>query len=202
MLFHPLDDEILYMFSPDILLLGTALAMDAAVVTFAIGLLGFKLSKAKKWERGMLLALLFGLFQFFMLWLGSYFGFLFSYSAYGYLFHFVVAGAFVMIGIKFFQESLEEEKENLKWSLAPMLMLALATSIDALAAGLSFGTLPDAIFVAAEVGLITSLTCSVFYIFSQFFHQIPERWLLRMSACIFLLMGGRIIWEYFARGSL
>lgn len=188
------------MFSLEIIFLGLALAIDAAVVAFAIGLLNIKLSPFKKWERGFLVALLFGAFQFAMLWTGSYAGYIFSFSAYGYLFQFVVAAIFILIALKFFQESLSHEERNLEWKMIPMLILAFATSVDALAAGVSFGTLPNSTMAALEVGIITFTMTSAFYMVSQFLHHIPERWLLRFASVIFLILGVQTVWEFFYRG--
>ncbi|HXH29547.1 MAG TPA: manganese efflux pump [Bacteriovoracaceae bacterium] len=190
------------MFSVEILLLGLALAMDAAVVAFAIGLLHSKISPVKKLQRGLLVALLFGFSQFGMLWLGSYAGYLFSFSSYGYLFQFVVAAIFVLIAVKFFQESLNTEDRNLEWKLVPVLLLAFATSVDALAAGVSFGTLPSSNLAALEVGAITFGASGTFYLISQFLRHIPERWLLRFASLIFLVLGSKIIMEFFNKGYL
>ncbi len=189
------------MFFSEIVLLGLALAIDAAVVAFAIGLLNLKLPSSLRWQRGATVALLFGAFQFFMLWLGSWGGYLFSFSSYGYLFQFVVAAIFFLISLKFFQESLKHEERNLEWKILPMLLLGVATSVDALAAGISFGTLPNSTSAALEVGVITVVMAGAFYAFSQFLKQIPERWLLRFASAIFLFLGAQTVWEFFYRGS-
>lgn len=190
------------MFSLEIVLLGSALAIDAAVVSFAMGLLHLNLSSAERLKRGMIVSSCFGLFQFFMLWLGSVGGYLFTYSSYGYLFQLVVASIFLLIAAKFFQESMSEEERDLKWNFVHILALAFATSIDALAAGVSFGTLPWARAAAFEVGIITFVFCSGFYFATRIFHHIPEKWLLRLACLIFAFLGGKIIWEYVSRGGL
>jgi len=50
------------MFSLEIALLGFALAVDAAVVTFAIGLLHYDKPSSEKFKRGLLVSLAFGFF--------------------------------------------------------------------------------------------------------------------------------------------
>lgn len=189
-------------FPYEILALGLALAIDAAVVCFALGLIHLDLHVRKKWERGLLLSGIFGFFQFIMLWLGSYGGFLFTFSAYGHYFQLIVAGVFILIGLKFFQESLGDEKRDLHWGFVSICLLAIATSIDALAAGVSFGTLPNASTAALEVGLITFAVCGLFYTLSQFLTQIPEKWLFRIGSLVFLYLGGEIIWGYIQKGYL
>ncbi len=184
------------MFSLEILLLGVALAIDAAVVTFAVGLIHGEMDVTSKIKRGIVICMTFGVFQAFMLWLGSYAGYLFSYSNYGFYFRLIVGIIFIGLAIKFIQESLSLEKKHVEWKIVPVVILAFATSIDAMAAGVSLGTLPKTYYAAVEVGLITFLICGFFYFMSQFFIRIPDRWLLRISALIFVVMGGEIFWSY------
>ena len=125
------------MFSLEISLLGIALAIDAAVATFALGLIGLDIRTRHKWIRGIAIAAMFGFFQFLMVWLGSFGGYLFSFSNYGSIFHLVVAAIFIILAIKLFQESNSDEKKEMVWSFTPLLIIAVATSIDALAAGIS-----------------------------------------------------------------
>jgi manganese efflux pump family protein len=202
LLFHLLDDEIVTMFTVEIILLGLALAIDASVVSFAIGLLTQNSTTSVKIWRGTVCGLTFGLFQFLMMWLGSYGGFLFTFSKYGYLFQFLVALIFVLIGYKFFNESLKQEKPKLEWAFFPLLVLAIATSIDALAAGISLGTLPHAYVGALGVGLITVICCTAFFFFAQIFQHIPDKWLLRLASLILIGLGFNIIWSYLLKGSL
>ncbi len=184
------------MFSLEIVLLGLALAIDAAVVTFAVGLIHLELSPAGKVKRGLMICSTFGIFQALMLWLGSYAGFLFSFSDYGYFFRFIVGIIFLGLALKCFQESLSLDKKKIEWEVLPIIILAFATSIDAFAAGIGLGTLPRPYFAASEVGLITFCMCGMFYFISQFFGEIPDRWLLRLAAFIFLFLGGGIFWSY------
>ncbi len=184
------------MFSLEIALLGFALAVDAAVVTFAIGLLHYDKPSSEKFKRGLLVSLAFGFFQFAMLWLGAYAGYLFTFSSYGYYFQLVVGIIFFALSVKFIQESLKDEEKNLHWGFIPILILAFATSIDAMASGVSLGTIPHAYLSALQVGVITFLVCSAFYFISQFFRSIPEKWLLRFSGAIFLFLGAQIFWGF------
>lgn len=184
------------MFSLEMTMLGLALAIDAAVVTFAVGLLHYDMAAAQKIKRGFLISLAFGFFQFAMLWLGAYAGYLFTFSSYGYYFQFAVGLIFFGLALKFVQESINDEEKKVEWGIIPVIILAFATSIDAMASGLSFGTMPQAYWAAILVGLITFIICGLFYFSSQFFRQIPERWLLRLSALIFLFLGGQIFWGF------
>lgn len=193
------------MFPLEILVLGLALAIDAGIVCFAFGILALDKTKAQRTSYWLATALTFGLFQFFMLWLGSYAGYLFSFSAYGHFFQIVVAGIFFLMGMKVLKDSMEaeeDEEEEMKIGFVPLFILGLATSIDALAAGISLGTLPKSYESAFVVGLITFVVCSLFYFLSQFLKNIPDKWLLRITSVIFFSLGGRIIWDFAAKGLL
>ena len=183
------------MFSLEIFLLGVALAIDAAVVTFAVGLLHLELSVAQRTKRGFLICAAFGIFQAVMLWLGSYAGYLFTFSSFGYYYQIAIAAVFFGLAVKFFKESLDVEEKHHEWGLIPVVILAFATSIDAMATGISLGTIPQAHFAAVEVGLITFCICGSFYFLSHFFRQIPDRWLLRFASVIFILLCGQTIYS-------
>jgi putative Mn2+ efflux pump MntP len=182
------------MFSLEIVLLGLALAIDAAVVTFAIGLMHYDMRPFEKLKRGVLEKLGVGFFHFVMVWPGPEAGFVFSFYRFRFVFQFVVALIFFGLALKFVQESLNIEEKKHEWGLIPVLILAFSTSIDAMASGVGLGTLPRAYFAAIEVGLITFSVCGGFYFISQFFRQIPDRWLLRFAAVIFLFLGVQIFW--------
>jgi putative Mn2+ efflux pump MntP len=189
------------MLSLEIFFMGVALAVDASVVCFALGLLSLGLPPVRKLLRGFGLSLIFGAFQFLMLWLGSYAGFVFAFSSYGYFTQMVVALVFVLIGLKFYQESQKGQPSELRWGILPVLLLAVATSIDALAAGVSLGTLPFAHLAALEVGVITFLLCGVFYLLSQFFSSIPRKWLLRGAGLVFVALATRIVLSFYLKGN-
>ena len=184
------------MFPLEIVLLGVALAIDAAVVAFAISLLHRNDSPSGKLRNGILVSTLFGGFQFLMLWLGSYFGYLFTYSNYGYFFQVSTGMIFVALALKCIHESFTLEEKKIEWKVVPVIILAFITSIDALAAGISLGTFPRAYFAGLEVGMITFLITGSFYLFGQFFKDIPDKWLLRFASLIFLFLGAQIFWAF------
>lgn len=188
------------MITLEILLLGLGLAIDAGVVSFALGLTTAEEGPKKRLLKGLLIALIFGFFQFLMLWIGSYGGYLFTFSSYGYLSQVVVCGVFLLIGAKLFQEAQRDEQKELDWGLVSLLIFALATSLDALAAGISLGALPDARESAMKIGLITFFVCSAFYSVSFLFSSIPHRWLMRLGGIIFTGLGLRIVWHYISTG--
>lgn len=188
------------MITLEILLLGLGLAVDAGIVSFALGLTTADDNVRHRLIKGLIITLTFGFFQFFMLWLGSYGGYLFAFSSYGHLSQVVVCGIFLLIGLKLFQDAQKDEEKELNWGAGSILALAVATSIDALAAGISLGTLPDAKFSALKIGIITFVVCSLFYGISFLFSSIPHRWLMRLGGIIFTGLGLRIVWHYISTG--
>lgn len=182
------------MFSLEIALLGLALAMDAAAMSFAMSLLQKDLAVKERIRRGFILSLAFGFFQFLMLWLGSYVGFLFTFSNYGFYFHFGVGFIFLGLSLKCLYESYSLEEKELTWGLLPLLGIALLTSIDALASGISLATIPHPYIAGTVVGFITFFVCLSFYYLGQFFKDIPDAWLFRIAALIFAYLGGDILW--------
>ena len=78
-----------------------------------------------------------------------------------------------------------------------MLILAMATSIDALASGIAIGTLPETYLSAIGIGIITFFICAGAYFSSNFLKSFPTSWLLKLASVIFFFLGGRILYDYF-----
>ena len=123
----------------DIILLAVALAMDCLTVSIVSGLASKSTVNCKPLTVNFRMALLFGLFQAMMPligWLGiSHFQ---TYmEAYD---HWIAFGLLAFIGGRMVWESLhpEEEQHFNPRRLRTQLLLAVATSIDALAVGISF----------------------------------------------------------------
>lgn len=119
----------------DIWLLAVALAMDCFTVSIVSGVI------VRRWLWAMILrmAFLFGLFQAMMPligWLGTNH---FSEQLEA-IDHWIAFGLLAFIGGKMIRESFgpEEEKQFNPQNLKTQLLLAVATSIDALAIGISF----------------------------------------------------------------
>lgn len=119
----------------DILLLSIALAMDCFTVSIVSGVI----VRCWSWRIVLSLSLLFGAFQAmmpFIGWLGIKY-----FSAYlEAIDHWIAFALLVFMGGKMIKESFEPEAEHSfdPSKLRTQLVLALATSIDALAIGISF----------------------------------------------------------------
>ena len=126
----------------DIILLAVALAMDCFTVSIVSGLIvesGERREESGEASRLYRMAFLFGFFQAFMPllgWLG-----IIHFKTYMEAYdHWIAFGLLSFIGGKMIWESFgsEEEKHFNPRRLHTQLLLAVATSIDALAIGISF----------------------------------------------------------------
>lgn len=136
----------------ELFLLAVGLSMDAFAVSVCKGL-----SVKKLKPRHVLLAgLYFGGFQALMPVIGYFAGSCFSDLIASYD-HWVVFVLLVLIGGNMIKESFgNEETLNDSFSVRNMLLLAVATSIDALAVGVSFAFLQvNIIYAAGFIGIIT-----------------------------------------------
>jgi putative Mn2+ efflux pump MntP len=132
----------------EILLVAFGLAMDAFAVAICKGVS----LKTASVRHGIAIGATFGGFQFVMPVLGFLLGSAFAEVADGYD-HWIAFGLLGFIGVKMIFESCRSETEACDLALKPgeLLGLGLATSIDALAVGLSFSFLGVAIWLPAIV---------------------------------------------------
>lgn len=137
-----------------IVLIGIGLAMDAFSVSVTDGIV---LKKPTVYQAGKI-ALFFGAFQFMMPCLGYLLGSAFAQyiEAFDHWIAFILLG---FIGGKMVYESLTEKEESeIKnpLSFMTLLVLAIATSIDALAVGVTFATISVPVLSAsAIIGVVT-----------------------------------------------
>lgn len=181
----------------EITFLGLALALDAAIVSFALGICIREKKLGQKILHFLFVSVLFGLFQGFTLWAGSFVGEYFTFSYFGPFFQYLVSVIFLVICFKLLADTFREEIKHVKWGLLSVLILAMATSLDSFAAGVSLATLPKAYVSAFWIGLITLVVCFIFCLTSHFFEKIPEKWMLRFGALIFFILGSQIFVENF-----
>lgn len=143
----------------ELLFLAVGLAMDAFAVAVCKGLAMERITIKK----ALTVGLWFGGFQGLMPLIGYFIGSRFAEYIEAYD-HWVAFALLVVIGINMICESFskDEDEESASLSFKTMLVLALATSIDALAVGISFACTPKlfgGIFFA--VGAIAVLTCII-----------------------------------------
>ena len=138
-----------------LLTLAVGLAMDAFAVSICKGLA----MREKVLKKGIIVGLWFGGFQALMPTIGFFLGTQFKdqITSINHWIAFVLLG---LIGINMVKEALSNDEEQADDSIAvkEMFMLAVATSIDALAVGITFAFLNVHIVSAASmIGVCTFL---------------------------------------------
>lgn len=143
--------------------LGLGLSMDAVAVTITNTLVYHPLDRRKQ----IAMPLFFGLFQGLMPLLGSLVGDVFSDLVEDYA-GWVTCAILGVIGLKMLIDGLKHEtvcKEN-ALTYRMLFMQAIATSIDAMAVGVSIALMDDDVVVlAAGVIALTTFCCSLLALF-------------------------------------
>lgn len=138
----------------ELLLIAVGLSMDAFAVSVCKGLSIRKTSL----KSCFIVGAWFGIFQAIMPFIGYFLGSAFEKYIKNYD-HWIAFILLSLIGINMIVESRRSEDEKTDASLAvkTMFIMAVATSIDALAVGITFALLPDVNIIAAVsfIGIIT-----------------------------------------------
>lgn len=137
----------------ELILIGIGLAMDAFAVSICKGLSMRKMN----WKKAIIIGLYFGGFQALMPAIGFILGIGFE-DAIKSIDHWIAFILLALIGGNMIKDAISEEKEeaNDKVDFKTMSVLAVATSIDALAIGVTFAFLNVNILLAITIiGIIT-----------------------------------------------
>ena len=142
----------------EVLLLAVALSMDAFAVSMCKGL---AMPKAT-YKHGLICGAWFGGFQGIMPIAGFFLGSLF-YKAIMNFDHWIACGLLVIIGGNMLKEALSSgcdcEEQNDDMGFKTMFVMAVATSIDAMAAGISMAM--DSVNIWLAASLIAVITCGL-----------------------------------------
>ncbi|MCR5050039.1 MAG: manganese efflux pump MntP family protein [Paludibacteraceae bacterium] len=142
-----------------IIIIAIGLAMDCFAISIAQGL-SADTCDADNCPKPILMALLFGLFQGGMPLISYYAGYLFAEFFRIYA-PWIALILLAFIGGKMAWESLHKKEEKpAGWHFVRLLILAIATSIDALATGVIFIPTPDKIWTGIAIIGLTSLIFS------------------------------------------
>jgi putative Mn2+ efflux pump MntP len=178
-----------------IFLIALALSMDAFSVAMALGAAGRGHSSGTV----IRLATAFGLFQFVMPIVGWLLGkTIVSYIAdYD---HWIAFGPLTVVGIRMIKAYFDrDEKERLKdptkgWSL---LILSIATSIDALAVGVSLAFFDVNIYYAsAVIGIVCFTITAVGMIFGKALSRILGKKAVLLGGIVLIGIGIKIVVEH------
>ena len=178
----------------EIFFIGMGLAMDAFAVSICKGL-SIRNINIKKI---IVIALYFGTFQAIMPAIGFFFGKGFE----GFVIkidHWISFVLLAFIGINMIKEACENstEENNDDISLKIMIILAIATSIDALAVGITFAFLNvNILFAILSIGVITFVMSYIGVKIGNKFGNKYEKKAQMLGGTILILIGLKILLEH------
>lgn len=170
------------------------LSMDAFAVSISIGI---KLPRAKVTD-SLKVALCFGLFQAIMpligFWCGSYFrNFIVNYD------HWVAFILLSLIGGKMIWESTKQDNEDSHdySKFSSILILGIATSIDALVVGVNFAFVKaDIVLSVLYIGIITFMISLIGVYFGKKFGDMFSKKAEVAGGIILIAIGARILIQH------
>lgn len=181
----------------ELMLLAVGLSMDAFAVSICKGL-GMKKATLKN---AMTCGVWFGGFQGLMPVIGFFLGTLFAEAIEAFD-HWVAFGLLGLIGFNMIREALGHEEEacceEADLSVKAMFIMAVATSIDALAVGISLAMAGNVNIVLAAI-LIAVVTCCLSAIGVKVGNVFGSRYEKKAQFCggvILILLGLKILLEH------
>ena len=178
----------------ELLLLSIGLAMDAFAVSVCKGIS----MKKMDWKKAIIIGLYFGGFQALMPTIGYFLGSAFQ-SLITSIDHWI---AFILLGIiggGMIKEAFEDDKENVNDDVGfkTMIILAIATSIDALAVGITFAFLNANLILAVSlIGIITFVISVIGTKIGNRFGDKYERKAEMVGGIILIFLGIKILLEH------
>jgi len=173
--------------------IAVGLSMDAFAVAITKGLC----LRALRLKYALLTGIFFGSFQAFMPLIGYYLGvkledYLTSID------HWIIFGLLLLIGLNMILESRKQEHEKCDaFSLKSMTILSLATSIDALAVGITFAFLHAKIWISITViGLTTFVLSYIGVVIGCMFGSKFKSKAELAGGIVLILIGAKILLEH------
>ena len=178
----------------EIVLIGLGVSMDALAVSLCKGMA----LKRKRMKDTLIIALYFGFFQALMPVIGYFLGSNFT-GIVEKVDHWIAFILLALIGGKMIFDSIKggEETGDDRLDVRTMILLAIATSIDALAVGISFAFLNVSIWSSvAVIGLITFAVCFAGVGIGRRFGNVLHRKAGLVGGVILVLIGLKIFLEH------
>lgn len=178
----------------ELLILAIGLSMDAFAVSISQGLSMQKITLKK----ALIVGLYFGVFQALMPIIGYFLGIQFADSIMS-LDHWVAFVLLGFIGAKMIRESRQKDEKEIKEDLGfrKMIIMAIATSIDALAIGITLAFLNENIYLSSTIiGIVTLVVCMVGVKLGNVFGVKYKSRAEFVGGVILVLMGVKILLEH------
>ena len=176
----------------ELLIISVGLAMDAFAVSVCKGLC----SKKVRWQNALCAGVWFGSFQALMPLIGYFIGGRFREYVEAFD-HWIAFGLLFLIGANMIREAIfSDERENGDFKAKTMLPLAVATSIDALAVGVSFAMSEVRVLPAvALIGGVTLLLSAFGVLAGRLIGERFGRFSQIVGGAILILIGTKILLE-------
>lgn len=179
----------------EILLIGLSVAMDAFAVSVCKGI-----TSQKKVKTAIICGVWFAVFQMLMPTIGFFLGSTFAEYIESFD-HWVVFALLLIIGLNMLKEALskKQDEEDLKsdTSFKSMLPLALATSIDALAVGVSMALVKTNLILSISIiGAITFALCFIGGVIGQKLGEKHKKIATIFGAIVLISLGIKILIEH------
>lgn len=179
----------------ELFILAVGLSMDAFAVSICKGLA----MKKASWKAQLCCGAWFGGFQALMPLIGYFLGTLFI-DAISAIDHWVAFGLLVIIGVNMLREALgsEEETADADLSVKTMFIMAVATSIDALAVGISLAMAGVAniwlavLLIGATTFVLSAIGVKMGNVFGSRYEKKAEI----VGGVILILLGVKILLEH------
>ena len=178
----------------ELLLIAIGLSMDAFSVSICKGLT----TKRFSWRMALVCGLWFGFFQALMPIIGYFLGAQFQEMIEAYD-HWIAFGLLFLIGANMIREAVwgKEEQQDGSLGFKTMFLLAIATSIDALAVGVSFACIQVKLWSSVIIIGITTFLFSVLGVkIGNVFGSKYEKSAGIVGGIILILIGLKILLEH------
>lgn len=176
----------------DIIMTSFALALDAFAVSICKGIV----IKKNKYKKSIIIGLYFGIFQLVMTLIGYSFGSMF-YNLIINFDHWIAFIFLLVIGINMIKESFCNDEINDNIDIREMLLLSIATSIDALVIGITLSLFKiNILFVILIIGIITFTLSGLGVLFGN---KINKRLSIKaeiIGGIILIILGFKILIEH------
>ena len=179
----------------EIALIGVGLAMDAFAVSICKGLA----MRRMNYKKAIIIAAFFGVFQALMPALGYVLGTTFA-NKIAAIDHWIAFILLALIGANMIKEALssdDDECQDDSLRLGDLIMLSIATSIDALAVGITFAFFNVSLLLSVSmIGIITFIICVIGVKVGNVFGEKYKSKAELAGGFILIVMGAKILIDH------
>ena len=179
----------------EIALIGVGLAMDAFAVSICKGLA----MRRMNYKKAIIIAAFFGVFQALIPALGYVLGTTFA-NKIAAIDHWIAFILLALIGANMIKEALssdDDECQDDSLRLGDLIMLSIATSIDALAVGITFAFFNVSLLLSVSmIGIITFIICVIGVKVGNVFGEKYKSKAELAGGLILIVMGAKILIDH------